>query len=212
MPKKEPLFEESRIQELIERFREGDNKAFGDLWKNISPYVFRVVKPGLDRDTTDELMGRICIRLYEEGLRKYNPVEGVSFISWVRAIANNLKKNEIKKKRPTTFTAVADEEGRPVEDIFHHEESPYRIVMEWEKEIRDRAIMLLPELLKKLNEEERVAVEASIVSGWTDKRIAAHFEKDEKSASKYRMMRSRALKKLRMFYLTEGIMDFPVKI
>ena len=212
MPNKEFMPEESYIQGLINQFKQGDNKAFEDLWENIRSYVYRLMKPGVDADTADDLTSEVCVNLYDGRLLKYQPDETVSFIGWLYRFATNLKINALKKKKPVNFSALSGESG-PVEEIFPDNKTPLRIMVEQEENlIRERALDILPILMAKLSHEERYVLEASICDEQTDKEISRLISGDDKQEDRYKMMRLRALEKLQRLFKKNGIADFPVKI
>lgn len=212
MPNKEFMPEESYIQGLINQFKQGDNKAFEDLWEDIRSYVYRLMKQGVDADTADDLTSEVCVNLYSGKLLKYQPNEGVSFVAWLYRLAMNLKINAIKKRKPVNFSALSGE-GGPVEEIFPDNKTPFRILVEQEEEvIRERAVDVLPILMAKLSHEERYVLEASICDEHTDKEISTLISGDEKQEARYKMMRLRALVKLQRLFKKNGIVDFPVKI
>lgn len=212
MSNKEFIPEESDIQGLINQFKQGDNKAFGDLWENIKSYIYRLMKQGVDADTADDLTSEVCVTLYDGGLLKYRSNEDFSFVGWLYRLATNLKINAIKKKKPVNFSALSGERG-PIEEVFTDNKTPLRILVEQEEEgIRERAVDILPILMAKLSHEERYVLEAGICDERTDKEISRIISGDEKQEARYKMMRLRAVEKLQQLFRKNGIRDFPVTI
>ncbi|MFH1230591.1 MAG: hypothetical protein V1709_03750, partial [Planctomycetota bacterium] len=104
MPNKKLQFTESSIQNLIREFKQGNNKAFADLWEKVKPYVYRSIKQGVDEFTTEDLTSEVCAKLFDGRLRQYHQKKNISFISWLDKFVRNLKINELKRKRPANFS------------------------------------------------------------------------------------------------------------
>lgn len=212
MPNDDFFPAELYIQDLIEKFKKGDNKAFEDLWGKIRSYIYRLMKQGVDEDTADDLTSEVCAGLYSGKLLKYQPTEGFAFVAWLYRFATNLKINALKKKRPVNFTALSGETG-PIEDIFPDNKTPFRILVEQEETlVRERALDILPILMAKLSHVERYVLETSICDERTDKEISRLISGDETGEDKYKMMRLRAIEKMQQMFIKNGIKDFPVKI
>jgi len=208
---KEGKIEESSIRDLVSLATQGDNKAFDDLWREINPYVHNGIRKGIDADTADELTSEVCTRLYEGKLLKYRPEKHASFYAWLKRFMTNLKINALKKRRPENFSAVPkdkDIEGKPASE----NKNPLWILVDAEDEaVRERAAQILPKLMMKLKFEERYVLQASTCDECTDKEISIALSGNEEDEARYKMMRLRAIAKLKRMFKNEGIFDFPIR-
>ena len=84
-------------EELIELFREGNERAFDEIYRRYSLKLRRLVffYTG-DNDTTDDVLHDVFIRVFRH-LDKFNI--SMSFSSWIYQIAVNCSKNTLKKRQ-----------------------------------------------------------------------------------------------------------------
>ena len=203
--------EDSSIQDLISRFKNGDKESFGTLWEKVRDHIYRLMKPGLDETTAEDFTSGVCVKLYENGLKNYQPRPNVSFISWLDRFTRNRKINLLKKKRPLNFSGLPGE-ADIAERIYSDGKTPLRILIEREdEEIRAKAIKLLPGLMNKLSAEERYVLEEYFYNEQTDREISRRLNHTERQSSRYKMMRRRAVRKLERFFRMNGIKDFPAR-
>ncbi|MBI4712433.1 MAG: sigma-70 family RNA polymerase sigma factor [Planctomycetes bacterium] len=219
MPKQD--MNESCLQELIVKFQSGDRNAFVDLWERVIPYVFRLMKPGIDQDEANNLTGEVCIKLYDGGLTKYQPRQNASFLTWLHKFAMSVKIDELRRPKPLTFTdagidPVADELAdtrEPRHEPFAaRDKSPLQILIDKEEdELRQNALKLLPELTAKLTPREQYVIYASFYDNKTDEEIAIILSGNAEYTDRYKKIRQRALKKLGRMFAEHGIRTVPVK-
>lgn len=211
---KKTIFTEPYIQKLIKRFQAGDEEAFVDLWSRIYPYVYHLMRLDVDEATAGDLTSEVCIKLYDRGLHQYQPRNRVSFISWVHKLAQGVKIDELRRRRPITFSELKTTEPKGneeyssslVERISREDKTPLEILIEQEEEaIRNKALKLLPKLLKTLSPEEQYVLYVSIYDERTYKEIAQMLTGATRQADRYRKMRDRALKKLGRLLTQYGI-------
>lgn len=205
--------EESQIRDLINNFNKGDKQSFGALWEGLSPYVYSLMKKGVDAPTAEDLTSEICVKLYEKALSQYRPKGKVSFKTWLGRLAANHKISAFKKKRPANFSDLSeDESGNIAEKIYSSGKTPLRILIEREDgEIRKRAFEMLPKLMERLSCREKLVLEEYFFRNRTDKEIAGKLSGKESDAPKYKMIRRRAVRKLENLFRMNGVKDFPVK-
>lgn len=209
MDEKKSVFKESKIKELITRFKAGDKESFVNLWERVYPYVYHLMKEGMDEDTARDLTSAVCIKLYDRGLVQYKPRPDVSFIAWVHKISLSIKIDAIRRKKPISFSRL--EKGGDEIISADHKTAPEILIEREENAVRQQALELLPKLLEILSPEEQYVLYASIYNNLTDKEIARLLTDTERYAPKYKMLRLRALKKLKRLYEKHGIIDFPIK-
>jgi RNA polymerase sigma factor (sigma-70 family) len=208
--KKETLFKEDHIQNLILEHKNGNKQAFVEIWKAINPYVYRIMRSDLDEDTAKSLTSEVCTRLFDGGLLQYQPQSGISFISWVRKMAHGIKIDEFRRRRPIPFSDL--ENGEEDKRIIPDCRSPISILIEEEEDdYRKKVYELVSKLLESFTPEEQYIIHASFFDGKTDKEIAMILMCDENYANKYRVMRQRVLGKLEEMLKKYGIRDIPIR-
>jgi RNA polymerase sigma-70 factor (ECF subfamily) len=82
--------------ELIGRVLDGDLEAYGDLITRYQAEVWRIVAAILrDRDSMEDLVQEVFIRAYHQ-LDRYQ--RGRDFGIWLKTIARNLVRNELRRR------------------------------------------------------------------------------------------------------------------
>lgn len=83
---------------LVERVRAGDENAFSELYKKLSPLVFGIVLARVPRDEVDDIVQDVFISAFENlsNLRDKNAVG-----AWIANIARNRTVEFYRRKRPT---------------------------------------------------------------------------------------------------------------
>jgi RNA polymerase sigma-70 factor (ECF subfamily) len=88
---------ESGDEELVKLFKNGNEKAFDELYNRYSPKLKRLIYYYLgDSQTADDVFHDVFIRVINH-IDKFN-IE-MNFSSWIYQIAVNCSKNYIKKKK-----------------------------------------------------------------------------------------------------------------
>jgi len=140
---------------LIEKAKEGDQRAFTALVHDYEDLVYRFAfHVCRDEEKATETLQDTCVNVY----RKLNQFDGKSkFSTWVyRIVANNCLMKRRKRKldvasfsidKPEGFTddPLRDEEGNVIQTIPSWKETPLETLMGGElQETLDKAIQRLP--------------------------------------------------------------------
>jgi len=109
---------------LIERSREGDPAAFGELVKTYRRQLFSyLVKMCGDRTAAEDLFQETLIKVWR-GIKNYNEKE--KFASWLFSIAHNCSIDYLRKRklRLNTFTELKEESAveKDMQEIFASKE------------------------------------------------------------------------------------------
>jgi len=207
-------FNESYLQGMVEKHRNGDKEAFAKLATYIRPYAMRIANQGVDKETAKDIVSDFICNLYAKSLLKYQKEKG-AFIVWMGKSVTNLKRNYLKKRKHVTLFNELSKDGRLLsnEEIPHAKlvsreetKSPLKILLDREREqVKSKAMELLPKMIQALSEEEQLAIYCGFYAKMTDKQISLKLMGNECHANKYRMIRCRALSKLAKLFAGEGI-------
>lgn len=167
-------------RQLIDRARDGDQRAFAALVRTYEDLVYRFAfHVCRDEEKAGETLQDTFINVF----RKLKQFDGKSkFTTWLyRIVVNNCLMKRRRRKmdlssfsidQPEGFSSdtVRDERGRPVQTIPSWKETPLDRVMGGElREILDRAIQRLPMEYRVVfvlrDVEEQSAIETSKILG-----------------------------------------------
>ena len=97
---------------LVERIREGDDEAFGELYRMFAPMVHGITLARLPRDEVDDVVQEVFISAYQNlaSLRDGNAVGG-----WLAMIARNRAADFFRRMRPTEEIS----ESQPQHDVSY---------------------------------------------------------------------------------------------
>jgi RNA polymerase sigma factor (sigma-70 family) len=126
----EPLVEQSEEQELVGRAKQGDRDAAEELLRNHELLVFRTCRHLLPKgEDVDGMVQETMLR----ALRKLDSFSGQGrFASWLAAIAVNLCRDRLRRRRLIPFLALEshDEDALdPLSVLPSDEPNPERVAM-----------------------------------------------------------------------------------
>ncbi len=91
------ILKESGDEELVKHFKNGNERAFDELYNRYSPKLKRLIYYYLgDSQTADDVFHDVFIRVINH-IEKFNI--NMNFSSWIYQIAVNCSKNYIKKNK-----------------------------------------------------------------------------------------------------------------
>ena len=143
------------LQRWVERAKEGDRDAFGDLYRQYHPPVFRLARAHLSEGAEDAV-AETFLRAWK-ALPRYRST-GAPFLAWLYGIARHVIADEFRRR--------AKVEPRP--------DLPDRGV-EWA--VDDK--LSLAEAIRRLPDEQRQVVELKFLMGATNAQVAAVLGKSE---------------------------------
>ncbi|MCX5679026.1 MAG: sigma-70 family RNA polymerase sigma factor [Candidatus Omnitrophica bacterium] len=106
---------------LVQKAREGDTKAFEELFdrykKQLLNFIYRLIG---NRETAEEVTQEVFIKVYNK-LEIFDPSK--KFVSWIYTIARNLAKNALRDKkyfsaRSLEETVVPGDETMHLKDVI----------------------------------------------------------------------------------------------
>lgn len=170
-----------REKRLIKKAQKGDNQAFGELYDQYLPAIYRfiVIKVGNKADAED-ISHQVFLNAWQK-MPKYKH-QGFPFSSWLYRIAHN---------------AVIDfyRTSKHHIDIDSVPEDSFSETPETDKKIDDlMQTRIVKDAIKELNEDEQNVIIMKFVNELSNKEIAASLEKSEGAV---RVMQHRALKQLK---------------
>ena len=119
--------ENQSIIELVERAREGDRQAFGELVEQFNSVVFAIVLRRLrNRSEAHEVTQEVFLR----AMRKLPQLrEAERFPGWLRQIAVRMSINRAVRRpaeascAPETFNGLSSQTSEPLEGILRNEQA-----------------------------------------------------------------------------------------
>ena len=169
------------IAQLVQLAQQNDQDAIEELYRQTYNSVYQTVKTMVkDDDTALDIVQDSFVKGFDN-LNQLNEPE--KFSAWMRQIAANRARDYLKKKRPTLFTEMENEDGEMQEfadDCMEH----------LPEEVLDRAetARLVKEILDTLPEEQRAVIFMMHYEQMTVKEIAQALDCSEntvKSRLKY---------------------------
>lgn len=143
------------VQRLVERAKEGEREAFGDLYRRYHPPLFRLARAHLGEGAEDAV-AETFLRAWD-ALPRYRDT-GAPFVAWLYGIARHVIADEFRRR--------ARVEPRP--------DLPSRLV-EWA--VDDE--LALAAAIRRLPNEQRQVVELKFLMGATNAQVAAALRKSE---------------------------------
>lgn len=143
------------VHRLVERAKEGEREAFGDLYRRYHPPLFRLARAHLGEGAEDAV-AETFLRAWK-GLPRYRDT-GAPFLAWLYGIARHVIADEFRRR--------ARVEPRP--------DLPDRRV-EWA--VDDE--LALAAAIRRLPDEQRQVVELKFLMGATNAQVAAALGKSE---------------------------------
>lgn len=108
---KDVFHDERYIQDLVKRSQQGNKSAFNELCETFRFYAFNLMRIEIDKtgqldiEKSNVLTNELCVKLADK-IKDYKKKKGIKFITWLRTVAVNLKKDFLKGKK--------DEYDKPV--------------------------------------------------------------------------------------------------
>lgn len=136
-------------EDLVKLYREkGDARAFDDLCKRYTVPLFRYGMSFVrNKDDAEEIVQQTFIKVWKH-LRRFD--ETKKFSVWIYTIARRTALDELKKKRPISFSEMnKGEDDTPFEDTL--EDISQSIVVNLQNL---REVSAFEEIVKKLSEDK----------------------------------------------------------
>ena len=169
--------------ELIEKAKNGDKNAFGELYNELYTPLYRfVLSRSRDKEKTLDICQDVFVRWYnsmDTYEAKIHPK------SYLMMIATRLMINDSKKKSSVQLPEDADE-------FIADEADDIQDVLDFEADVAE-----IKDLFQYLNEDQQSVLNMRYVSDLDTETIA---EALEKTTENIRQIESRALRKLRNIY------------
>lgn len=174
---------DERDSNLIQRFKQGDEKAFNQLvlryQKRIYDLTYRLVR---NHEDAADLSMEVFVRAYRS-LKKFE--ERSSFYVWLTRIAVNLCINFSKREKFRSFLSIFDVSERPELSSTPEEQVQ-----------RSELKLAIDQAIKKLPERQRVSFVLKFHQGLTHKEIAEIMEISEGAAKANYFQAIKKLQKL----------------
>ncbi|OGW75676.1 MAG: hypothetical protein A2Z72_03105 [Omnitrophica bacterium RBG_13_46_9] len=147
--------------DIITKAAAGDMKAFEEIYKKTSAFVYNVVsRIATNREDADEVTQDVFIKVYKN-LGRFNFLS--SFNTWVYRIAVNTAINY--KKAAEKHTSKRDDYDLAIQSVFTKEEARNNIDLESRKE-------RVSALLSVLNPDQRACIVLREIEGLNYREIA----------------------------------------
>ena len=166
---------------LVTRAQQGDPTAFGELYEEYSPLVFRFLRRRVDGsdEVVEDLTEDVFVKVYEK-LDRY--VErGLPFTAWLYRIAHNHLVDYLRSRPRYTAHSLDD----VAEVAERHAPAAYGRVLDQQS---------LEPALARLTPEQRQAVEYRFLEGLSVAETASAMARSEEAVKK---LQARALANLR---------------
>jgi RNA polymerase sigma-70 factor (ECF subfamily) len=169
------------VTALVSRAQQGDPTAFGELYEEYSPLVFRFLRRRVDGsdEVVEDLAEDVFVKVYEK-LDRY--VErGLPFTAWLYRIAHNHLVDYLRSRPRYTAHSLDD----VAEIAERHAPAAYGRVLDQQS---------LEPALARLTPEQRQAVELRFLQGLSVAETASSMTRSEEAVKK---LQARALANLR---------------
>ena len=151
---------------MIRLAMDKDQQAICELYERTYQDVYHTIKSVVhDEDTALDILQDAYIKGFES-LGQLNDPR--SFLPWMKRIAINRAKNELKRKKPMLFTDMENEDGDELPFQDEREEHLPDIVIDKQETTR-----LINEMLATLSEEQRMVIGMFYYEQMSVKEIAA---------------------------------------
>jgi RNA polymerase sigma-70 factor, ECF subfamily len=143
------------VHRSVERAKEGDREAFGDLYRLYQPPVFRLARAHL-REGAEDAVAETFLRAWK-ALPRYRDT-GAPFLAWLYGIARHVIADEFRRRARVEPRSDLPDRG-----------------VEWAVDER----LSLAEAIRRLPGEQRQVVELKFLMGATNAEVAATLGKSE---------------------------------
>jgi RNA polymerase sigma-70 factor (ECF subfamily) len=174
--------EDQNMIPLIERARDGDQEAFGELYALYFTPVYRYIYVRVYvKHDVDDIAQTVFLKAWQAMARYEN--QGRPFLAWLFTIARNSVFDYRKKKRDILL------DDTPIRD-----ESVSLAPRDEEKEIYDEQLLLVRRALLHLSQDQQDVIALRFIEGRSYREIATLIEKSQDAV---RAIASRGLRELR---------------
>lgn len=138
-------------QELVQLASQGNQEAISELYEQTYSSVYQAVRILIrDEDTALDIVQES----YVKGFNSLDQLkEPEKFSAWMKHIASNRAKDYLKKKRPTLFTELENEDGEEIDFADDCTDHLPEVVLD-----RAETARLIKEILDTLPQEQRAAI------------------------------------------------------
>ena len=141
------------VKQLVERALNNDHEAFSKLYyQTYDRNYYLVLKLVKSEQDTEDILQDTYIKILEK-LSQYQYKGESSFASWTSAIASNTALDFLRKKRPTLFSELSEDE----EFIFDTEDESVDFQPEQQYDQKETA-EIVSMILSELSEEQRICI------------------------------------------------------
>lgn len=187
--------DEVYIQKLVKDVQNGNKDAFGKLWETVKFYVFNLMEIKIgetdktDQEISERLTNEVGSKLYEK-IPGYQPREGVKFITWLRALATNVKcdyfRQRPKADDPVPEVSLEADPKLPDEVASRQAKGKTPAEIVENQDTQRRYEQIFSEVLALLPEIERFVVIHKVYENHSYKKISYLLHGDERKAEWYR--------------------------
>jgi RNA polymerase sigma-70 factor (ECF subfamily) len=171
--------EQTLIDALVDRAKEGDAEAFGGLFDRFQPEIVRYLTfRTRDADAAEDLAQQVFLKAWQ-AIPRYQRRKGVPFKAWLYRMAHNQMVDHFRKLRPTTDLEHVELPEEP--------EAEQRVLA---RETNER----LQEALERLSEDHRQVLTLRFLLEKSAREIGEVMNRKEVTV---RGLQMRALKALR---------------
>ncbi len=166
-------------KDLIQRAKNGNREAFGELYELYYVPIFRYIYLRLQhKSETEDLVQIVFLKVYQK-VGKYEE-QGKDPLAYFFTVARNTLIDYFRKKKELNLdeTKLEDEKGLDLEESV-------------EKEVNLQAIK---KALKYLTKDQQEVIILKFINDWSNKKIGEFLKKSEDAV---RQIQSRALKALK---------------
>ncbi|MEK7309425.1 MAG: hypothetical protein AAB038_01245 [Planctomycetota bacterium] len=211
----DPFHDERYIQDLVKRSQQGNRNTFDDLWTTFRFYVFNLmqIKIGgserLDVEKSSILTNELYIKLFDK-IKEYKRKEGVKFITWLRIVAVNLKKDFLKGKKdeydkPVAGCSYSDNPGILEGDARKAKRGEDILDLVAERDATNYCKEAFAAALAELSDEERYVIISRIYEDLSWEEVSRRLRGHIGETAYYRtVIFPRALKSLRRILIQKG--------
>ena len=137
--------------EVLAKAREGDREALSQIYEATSPEVYRTVRAMVkDEQTVLDVQQDVYVRAFSH-LDQLRDTD--SLLPWLKSIAVNRVRSELRKTRPTLFTDLVEEDGEAPDFPDPKPEGAPDLELD-----RKETSRLVREILDKLSDGQRLLI------------------------------------------------------
>lgn len=156
------------VKQLVEQALQNDHEAFSQLYyQTYDRNYYLVLKLVKNEQDTEDILQDVYIKILKN-LSKYQYKGESSFASWTSAIASNTALDFLRKKRPTLFSELSEEE----ENLFDTADESIEFQPEQRYDQKETS-EIVSMILSELSEEQRICIILFYLQNLSIKEIAA---------------------------------------